>query len=143
MFLVKRSGPLKRTGSLKRGAPLERTGTLARRAPIARRSSDLAQAPKRRPKRRTRTASTVDRAAVIARDGGCVGARAIPETRCAGALHLHHVIRRSQGGPDTPENLVTLCAVCHDWVHGHPAQARLRGLLARSGNIPQEPPYNA
>lgn len=148
MFLVKRSGPLRRTGMLGRGAPLERTGTLrrtgelVRRASIARRSSEPTQAPKPAPKRRTRKGATVDRAAIIARDGGCLGARVIPETRCAGAIHLHHVLRRSQGGPDTPENLVALCAVCHGWVHEHPALARERGLLARSGNISEESPYN-
>ena len=31
-------------------------------------------------------------------------------------LHLHHVLPHSQGGPDTAENLVTLCEFCHrEW----------------------------
>lgn len=31
--------------------------------------------------------------------------------------HLHHVIRRSKGGKDVPENLVTLCSDCHGKLH--------------------------
>src|SRR5689334_1348218 len=30
-----------------------------------------------------------------------------------GALHVHHVIERKNGGTDDPDNLVTLCAACH------------------------------
>jgi 5-methylcytosine-specific restriction endonuclease McrA len=32
--------------------------------------------------------------------------------------HIHHRIHRSQGGGDTPENLVWLCMVCHSEEHG-------------------------
>ncbi len=28
-------------------------------------------------------------------------------------IHAHHIIPRSQGGPDTMENLITLCDLCH------------------------------
>ena len=28
-------------------------------------------------------------------------------------LHVHHVIPKSDGGPDTPDNLITLCSGCH------------------------------
>jgi predicted nucleic acid-binding Zn ribbon protein len=28
-------------------------------------------------------------------------------------LHVHHIIRRSQGGEHKPENLITLCSSCH------------------------------
>lgn len=35
-------------------------------------------------------------------------------------LRVHHVIWRSQGGSDLPENLVTLCLACHDRVHKKP-----------------------
>ena len=39
--------------------------------------------------------------------------------RCgsAGPLHVHHIRRRSQGGPDAAENLLTLCWRCHDEIH--------------------------
>lgn len=32
-------------------------------------------------------------------------------------LHVHHIIPRSRGGGDTPDNLVTLCYECHDKAH--------------------------
>lgn len=32
--------------------------------------------------------------------------------------HLHHVLPRARGGSDAVENLIGLCAVCHDGVHG-------------------------
>ena len=28
-------------------------------------------------------------------------------------LHAHHLERRAQGGPDTPDNVITLCDLCH------------------------------
>jgi hypothetical protein len=39
--------------------------------------------------------------------------------RCkhAAKLHVHHVVFRSHGGSDTPENLTTLCESCHDDLH--------------------------
>ena len=33
------------------------------------------------------------------------------------SLHVHHIIFRSQQGPDEAWNLVTLCSSCHDGVH--------------------------
>lgn len=32
-------------------------------------------------------------------------------------LNIHHVRYRSEGGPDTPRNLITLCFTCHKKVH--------------------------
>jgi 5-methylcytosine-specific restriction endonuclease McrA len=32
-------------------------------------------------------------------------------------LSVHHIIFRSQGGPDEDWNLVTLCTSCHDGIH--------------------------
>jgi len=32
-------------------------------------------------------------------------------------LQVHHIIPRSQGGTDNPENLLTLCLTCHDKHH--------------------------
>ena len=34
-----------------------------------------------------------------------------------GKLHVHHIIFRSNGGTDSPENLITLCEGCHDKLH--------------------------
>lgn len=39
-------------------------------------------------------------------------------------LHVHHIVFRSNGGTDTPENLITLCETCHNNLHN--------GLLALS-----------
>ena len=41
----------------------------------------------------------------------------------------HHVQLRSQGGPDTPENMLDTCSPCHDWAHAHPAQANELGII--------------
>jgi 5-methylcytosine-specific restriction endonuclease McrA len=48
---------------------------------------------------------------VIQRDGGCKMA----DGTCKGRLSAHHIKR---GGPDTPDNLVTLCRKHHDQVEG-------------------------
>lgn len=34
-----------------------------------------------------------------------------------GEIHRHHIVKRSQGGPDTLENVITLCPQCHTDVH--------------------------
>ena len=45
------------------------------------------------------------------RDGGCVLCRRTDN------LHVHHIVPRSRGGKDAPDNLVTLCQDCHEKVH--------------------------
>ena len=35
-------------------------------------------------------------------------------------LHVHHIVFRSNGGTNSPENLITLCETCHDALHAHP-----------------------
>ena len=35
------------------------------------------------------------------------------------SLHLHHVVYRSEGGPDTGDNLITLCSDHHQEVHSN------------------------
>jgi hypothetical protein len=30
-----------------------------------------------------------------------------------GTLHVHHIRKRNDGGPDTPDNLITVCPKCH------------------------------
>lgn len=50
-----------------------------------------------------------------------------------GALDPHHRFRRSQGGKDTPNVLVTVHRLCHDAIHStHIAEARRRKFLVRS-----------
>lgn len=46
-----------------------------------------------------------------------------------GAEHVHHVLRRSQGGGNEPENLLGVCFRCHEWIHAHPKEAARLGLL--------------
>lgn len=36
----------------------------------------------------------------------------------ANGLDPHHVIFKSAGGKDVPNNLLTLCRKCHDDIHG-------------------------
>ena len=52
------------------------------------------------------------RAALEARDGGCIGCRKEPEW-CVS----HHIIEWQHGGPTQPDNLVLLCHDCHQKVH--------------------------
>jgi len=55
---------------------------------------------------------------------------------CGQGLHAHHRIRRSQGGPATYSNMITLCVTCHGWVHANPAQAAAGGWLISLGTDP-------
>lgn len=34
-----------------------------------------------------------------------------------GKLHVHHIVFRSNGGTNSPENLIVLCSTCHDRLH--------------------------
>ena len=52
------------------------------------------------------------RAALEARDGGCIGCQVEPEWCIS-----HHIIEWQHGGPTQPDNLVLLCHSCHDKVH--------------------------
>jgi len=49
---------------------------------------------------------------VLGRDGW-----ACRHCKFRGSLHVHHIIFRSEGGPDELWNLITLCTWCHDAVH--------------------------
>ena len=47
--------------------------------------------------------------------GLCEKCHQLPDWR---GLSGHHKILRSQGGEDTPENLIILCGFCHSAEHG-------------------------
>ena len=47
-------------------------------------------------------------------------------------LHVHHKLRRAQGGSDCDANLVVLCADHHRWVHDYPEIHTQLGYLVRS-----------
>ena len=59
---------------------------------------------------------------VDARDEG-ICQYVLPDGSSCGSklwVHQHHIQPRSEGGPDTLENLITLCAAHHRMVHsGH------------------------
>jgi 5-methylcytosine-specific restriction endonuclease McrA len=46
-----------------------------------------------------------------------------------GHLDIHHIRARSQGGPDSLANCVSLHRQCHRWLHENPAEARHLGLI--------------
>ena len=54
---------------------------------------------------------------ILSRDSHCC-------QKCLGKkkdekLHVHHIIFRSNGGANSPDNLITLCKTCHDNLHLH------------------------
>jgi 5-methylcytosine-specific restriction endonuclease McrA len=125
----------------RRRAQLLETGLLARGSTFA-----LPRRPalaKKRPADTGPDRNTVD--AVLDRDAHCC-------CRCGGGLHgtrgvdysLHHRKRRSQGGDNSPANLVSLCghgtAGCHGWTHAEPELARDVGLLVRRNDNPLATP---
>lgn len=55
------------------------------------------------------------------RDRGCCQYR-MPNGKICGDknwTHLHHIKPRSEGGDDTPDNLITICAAHHRMIHAH------------------------
>lgn len=73
----------------------------------------------------------VVRQAVLRRDGGCVLARFEPDHVCWGPLVLHHrKLRRFKD--HSIDNLATLCAGGHDFVHAHPHWSYAVGLMLHS-----------
>lgn len=50
---------------------------------------------------------------------------------CYGHLTPHHLLKAGQGGEDSVENEVTLCAFHNDWVEDHPDLAEQLGLVRR------------
>lgn len=88
-------------------------------------------------RRRATAARRVIRERVFARDGGCVlqpiSGPYAPPGPCQGPLTPHHLLKASQGGPYTEENLVTLCSLHNTWVEDAPAEARTLGLVIARG----------
>lgn len=95
-----------------------------KRAPLTRRTP-------LRAKRRPGVPVSV-RAVVAARSAGrCELPRVTHD--CTGvAVHLHHRLMRSQGGPDTAGNLLHVCHAGHHAIHANPARSYAEGWLIRS-----------
>lgn len=75
------------------------------------------------------------RAIVAARSGGSCE---IEHPGCTGRwTERHHRLRRSQGGPDHPSNLLGLCLRGHSFVHANPSLAYARGWLLHSWEDPR------
>jgi hypothetical protein len=47
-----------------------------------------------------------------------------------GKLHVHHIIFRSKGGTDTPDNLITLCEDCHTKLHK--GEFEIKGIKSKT-----------
>jgi hypothetical protein len=62
------------------------------------------------------------KAYVLHRDGyACQSGRKVQHDA---RLHVHHRVFRSQGGSDSPSNLITLCETCHTDLHAGKFQLR-------------------
>jgi 5-methylcytosine-specific restriction endonuclease McrA len=111
---------------------VKRGGPLKRRAPLKRGSAQLARTPIRSSREKhTDPAWREEREKAFRRDGyRCMVTVEHDCTRRA--EHAHHVILRSQGGPDVEWNLLSVCHVGHRWIHDHPRDARRYGWI-RSG----------
>lgn len=53
-------------------------------------------------------------------------------------IHRHHRKRRSQGGDDSPVNVIAIPDELHSWIHENPEKAYQLGLLVRSTDDPAE-----
>jgi 5-methylcytosine-specific restriction endonuclease McrA len=47
-----------------------------------------------------------------------------------GKLHVHHVVFRSNGGTNTPDNLITLCESCHEKLHN--GEFEIKGVKSKT-----------
>ena len=80
---------------------------------------------------RPRRVPTSVRRQVAARARGLCEARWSPDCM-TGGVHAHHKRRRSQGGPDTAENLLWVCTPCHLLIHDQIEEAVKRGFLTHT-----------
>lgn len=51
-------------------------------------------------------------------------------------IHAHHRKRRSQGGDDSPTNVIYIPSELHTWIHENPERAYELGLLVKSFDDP-------
>lgn len=76
---------------------------------------------------------------ITARSGEACEATVSPG--CVGhGQHLHHRKLRSQGGEHTAENCVSVCHVCHTWIHANTGKSYEHGWLVRQWADPAYQP---
>ncbi len=81
--------------------------------------------------RRDRADRAVTLEVLLARSGG--GCEARCSELCTGeGAHQHHLLRRSQGGTNTADNLLWVCWWCHRHIHDNPAESFVAGFLIPS-----------
>lgn len=80
-----------------------------------------------------KTATQPVRNAVIIRDEGCI--------RCGTFfdLTLHHITHSSKGGSNKANNLQTLCAPCHEYIHN--VMELESGTPYKRDDDPNAPPF--
>lgn len=102
----------------KRSKPLRRSPLRPKTAP--KRST-------RRSKRRNDAEWHKARKSVLKRSDGRCEARI---RGCQGsAVHVHHILRRSQGGKHDLDNLMGVCHWCHSYIHENPKESAERNFL--------------
>jgi hypothetical protein len=61
---------------------------------------------------------------------------------CSGkAEHEHHRYLRSQGGTGHVENIICVCAFCHNFIHAHVEVSEIMGWIVISWEDPVEKPW--
>lgn len=91
-----------------------------------------------RPKRKIDPTWAPARAEATKRAGGLCQAHVI-QVDCTGmGEHVHH--RNQDRADNRPNNLLPLCAFCHDWVHTHIAASLKVGWLVSSWDDPDMVP---
>lgn len=99
---------------------------MKRRAKPLRSKTALKRSPLRK-KRRADPEWQKARKAVLKRSEGRCEARI---RGCQGvAHHVHHILRRSQGGKHEEENLLSVCHRCHENIHANPKESAKNKFL--------------
>lgn len=140
---MKRGGPLRRTGRLKSNAAKQREWEeRTRRKRIDNPDHAVVVAKQvQRDNARRLAAKRRDSDLGIARERRKVMAGGACEANWEGVCqpgrhrgdHAHHVRLRSQGGPDTVENLLWICFPVHHHIHNvDRVGAEVRGLIRRA-----------
>ncbi len=125
---MKRS-PLNRYTPLQRGGPLKRTTRLN---PVSAKRKSI-QGDRRRMVKAELAAREYCEAGP--RIQGWYDSKAIAERiECLKwSSDIHEPLTRARGGSITdPTNTVSLCRICHNWIHANPRAATELGLLIRA-----------